>query len=350
MIRKIINLLYTKEKRTSESQLKIDFCDYPPFPLNCSELNKNFFIINTKRIGRLYWSVVCLKKLIKIKRKEEVPEVLREVWGQLFLAKETIVNSVKDTFCEINKLNKFSKFLFFVLVSFALLVVMPFIFMAIVGYGFYYLRCLSRLRDGEMGFFIPIFEDENKIFVGCEIKDPGLLDAVISHEHIHFLQHINGRGLGKFSRCADVLLKDLVKENKYFHYLFEANEVEARLHEIVVSGYRAQGKIPITIEEFIELLVGSEHFGSLILDAVKESGVVNEVQAFSNQERSNDPAEDIKLIILAIKNQSLRRRFIFEVLSTMYGNLLEYYGDKSSSNSFLSKIERPNLYDLLYMK
>ena len=51
-----------------------------------------------------------------------------------------------------------------------------------------------------------------------------------------------------------------------------------------------------------------------------------------------------------IDTPELTCRFITEVLTVMYGNLLRYYGDETASSAFLFDIARPNLYDVLYDK
>ncbi|MNR36493.1 hypothetical protein D3C85_1544150 [compost metagenome] len=58
--------------------------------------------------------------------------------------------------------------------------------------------------------------------------------------------------------------------------------------------------------------------------------------------------EQLAFILLDIKTKELEYRFITEVLSVMYGNLLKYYGDRIASSRYLEGIARPNLYDDLY--
>ena len=52
--------------------------------------------------------------------------------------------------------------------------------------------------------------------------------------------------------------------------------------------------------------------------------------------------------MLVIKTNELAFRYITEVLSVMYGNLLKYYGDDAAGCSYLKDIARPNFYDELY--
>jgi len=59
--------------------------------------------------------------------------------------------------------------------------------------------------------------------------------------------------------------------------------------------------------------------------------------------------QQMEAILLKINSIDMLYRFISEVLAVMYGNLLKYYGDSISSEAFLHLIERPNLYDELYV-
>jgi len=71
-------------------------------------------------------------------------------------------------------------------------------------------------------------------------------DSILAHEHIHLLQHRGGQIDDKQSNCADVFFGIAWEKEAYLLYILEKNELEARLHEVVISYYRLKEELPLT--------------------------------------------------------------------------------------------------------
>lgn len=163
---------------------------------------------------------------------------------------------------------------------------------------------------------------------------------------MHFLQHNISGYLDKKISNQDLFIFN--KYNEYILYLLERHELEARLHEVSISYYRIKKELLLTLEKFFELLAGSNIFGSLVIYAFKSKSIKIKNDITKYNERDYLMAEQIHHIFLFIKNDELIYKFISEVMTVMYGNLISYYGDEESSIKFMRQIERPNLYDMLY--
>lgn len=127
-------------------------------------------------------------------------------------------------------------------------------------------------------------------------------------------------------------------------------EVEARLHESVLSFYRVYRQLPMTIPIFLGMLAANQQYGELVGLTLESMGVNFDRLDLTFPERGKMSAEQLESLLVYINTPELTCRFITEVLPVMYGNLLSYYGDEDASNTFLQNIVRPNLYDDLYCK
>ena len=99
------------------------------------------------------------------------------------------------------------------------------------------------------------------------------MDAVLSHEHIHLLQHKFGLSTTRYLRNPDDLIAEEYNGDSSVLYMFEDIEVEARLHEIVLSYYRKAHALPLTVDAFLQALAGCEHMSELVEQALKSRGV-----------------------------------------------------------------------------
>lgn len=148
----------------------------------------------------------------------------------------------------------------------------------------------------------------------------------------------------------DQLFTETARTNEilpYLKYILERNEVEARLHELVVSFYSAHKNLPLSVPGFLALLAAGKQLGSLVSDTLAAENVEFDPVLGEFIERDKMQARDLEMILLSIPH-NLSLRFIAEVLPVMYGNLLKYYGDGVASREFLAQISRPNFYDQLY--
>ena len=143
-----------------------------------------------------------------------------------------------------------------------------------------------------------------------------------------------------------MLLTEKKLADTFLLYLLEKNEVEARLHESVLSFYRVHHQLPVTVSAFLGLLASSQQFGWLVTGILELLGVTFHRDLGKYPERDAMYAEQLEVVLMAIKTRELQCRYITEVLPVMYGNLLKYYGD--DAGNYLKDIERPNFYDDLY--
>lgn len=306
--------LYSAQKKCSQIQLGEDFQDFPPVPLNCKNAPWNFYVVTTRGFGDLYNYLII-------------------IWRLIFAAARD-TNLVSAEFLEIAGIKKDFLFLKLLLGSPLLL---------------YMLIKLGRNKKSGAALFLPLLTHEKQITIRIDANNRRKsIDSLVSHEHIHLLQYRSRENYSKNIRHPDVLISDKYKEDKFLLYLLQKSEVEARLHELVISYYRVSRKLPLTIEGFLGLMAGSEQCGGLVIEALASRGIGTRHNIIKYHERDALFAEDVANVFVTIVNLDLRYRFIVEVLTVMYGNLICYYGDEESGLKFMSEIVRPNLYDLLY--
>ena len=106
----------------------------------------------------------------------------------------------------------------------------------------------------------------------------------------------------------------------------------------------------MTVPMFLGMLAASQQLGELVILTLEHGGVSFDRLVVPYPEREAMYAEQLESILYYIKTPELSCRFITEVLTVMYGNLLRYYGDEAASRNFLQGITRPNFYDDLYGK
>lgn len=306
---------YSNEKKCSEIQLREDFQDFPPVPLSCKNMVWNFNLVKIRGGGHLYNYLIVILEILHAAAKDP--------------------NLVSTEY--IQRLGITKNFLFL-----KLLLLSPVLFFELIQMG------LNK-KNGT-AFVLPLLKDERKITLRIDVnKNNRNLDCFVSHEHIHLLQGRRDEKHSKDIKHPDLLISDKRKDDKFLLYILEKKEVEARLHEVVLSYYREAKELPLTIEGFLELLAGSRTFGRLIISVLDFKGTDIKHDVTQYHERDVKFADDIANILESVKDLDSGYRFITEVLTVMYGNLINYYGDKASSLKFMMQIERPNFYDAMYI-
>jgi hypothetical protein len=205
-----------------------------------------------------------------------------------------------------------------------------------------------KQRKSGLGLFHPTGPTSGRITLTARVHSSDTtLAALLSHEHLHYLQYLDDRSFRlPFNNLHAVLSED--KHNhKTLLYLLDRREMEARLHEIVLSHYRTNRFLPIDRDGFLTLLANSEYFGSEVMGLLTEYGYANADDKTRFTERARYAADDLINVWSEIKIEC-SLEFITDLLPVLYGNLLRYYGDKKTSEDFLGQIPRPNLYDALY--
>jgi hypothetical protein len=306
----------------------MDFGAFPPKPLQCSGLEGDWNLVRVQGIGQTYQDLKVFKSVVRAAEQDEGvvdPEILRE--EQYLLARRTL-DDVKRQFPRLMR---------------PVLWLAP-VLLAMRPWFFRSRRVF--VRDGIAGYFTPLCPDD--VVVRVALSDSVSEAAVVSHEHIHLLQHRDAEDHGRLLRSPSSLLCDKALLIPQLGYFFERKEVEARLHECVLSFYRSRGHLPITLTGFLSLLACSQTFGWLISDSLAVDDFAADSSPELYPERELVFAKQMETILLSLRTPHLERRFIVEVLTVMYGNLLRYYGDATASDQFLGQIERPNLYDEIY--
>jgi hypothetical protein len=312
---------YSKTTKTSEQQLKEDFLEYPPSPLRKTKPTWEFDVIKTRGIGNIYNQFDTAMALSRASEAEIDPAAYKEFQ----------LKTLHDAISLLKQWKLLHKFSLVLLCSML----------------FYSLVRASRRRRIK-AVFLPLFKAERKITLKIKRGDTDdSLASILSHEHIHLLQQRSAHAPAQHLDNPADIISDKQKDNPFMQYLFQGLEVEARLHEVVVSYYRCKRQLPLTVDGFIELLAGSEKISEFLIlpDEYNEECVDINVNKYLDR----DPklTEQLDITILYVKDE-LRPRFVSEVLPVMYENLIRYYGDDEAADEFSRQIARPNLYDELY--
>ena len=175
-------------------------------------------------------------------------------------------------------------------------------------------------------------------------------ESIVSHEHIHLLQNYYFPEGRKFSFGSEKVnfLKSLLEEPEndfaLVLYLFNANEMEARLHELVLSYYRKYGELPSDEIGFLKLLFGSRG-GDLdpsIFRALENRPYPKQMEYDTRCEKMEDE------LLYAIFELTKPYHYLCEVLPVMYGNLLIVYGDTNRAKKYFDTVSSFELYNQLY--
>lgn len=324
----LLRPFFSVEKRSSQEQLRQDFGEFPPTPLRCESLAGQFDIVRTRGIGQIYHDLVMHSQVLNAKKIEMLSTDLVASLG---------VDRLSDLHSTMERLGPRSS---------------TFVKRVLLG-GLFVARTVKLIlhrtkRPNVLGLFVPFFKDELQIVVtarGHLNRDDA---PIVSHEHIHLLQYRNPETHSRKVRSPEGLLTEEALADSFLLYILEKMEVEARLHESVLSFYRAHHYLPTTVAGFLGLLASSKTIGLQVISILETGGVAFQRDQGTYSDREGRPVEHLGWILMDIKTPELQRRYITEVMPVMYGNMLKYYGDDATSRQFLSDIHRPNFYDDLY--
>lgn len=200
-----------------------------------------------------------------------------------------------------------------------------------------------------MGLVLPMTRDDRQITLfGKTNGNPALRNEVLAHEHVHFLQNQLDSSRSKEVHNPRQIMPPERAEDPFVLYLLECAEVEARLHELVLSHYRAKHMLPQTLDAFLGMLADWDEMGAYLVQMTACVGLTIHSTGDPFAMRSAMFSDQLADVLVFLKYPEMTKRFICEVLPVMYANLLHYYGDESASANFAAQIARPNLYDALY--
>lgn len=335
LVKWLVRPVYAVEKRSSEEQLRVDFGDFPPVPLRCESFSGEFDVVRVRGVGEVLSQLIILNTMLRgIASEEDRLSVdLIDVLG---------AEQIQSLQRGLEYLGRYGGLLKSAAIA---------LMLGVMGVRLSGRMIRGTHRDSSMlARFVPIRKDESNIFVNvARLKRVGANEApTISHEHIHLLQY---RDLERHSRDAkspETLLSPGGSAKPYLRYLLQKMEVEARLHETVLAYYRYSHRLPLTVPKFLGVLAGNPEFGELVSLTLQNSGASFDREIEPYVERAGACTGDLHAILVYIATEELTCKFITEVLTIMYGNMLRYYGDELTSQSYLKNIERPNFYDELY--
>ena len=335
LIKVIVCPFYSNERRACAGQLRDDFGGFPPAPLRCEGISGEFDVVRTRGIGEVWHTLIVYNRMLR--GLESDTQYLSADFMECFGADQTL--ALRHAFDGLGRSAKFIK-----PAIIALMLCMMGVKLAI--------RMVRSARQESrgLGCFVPVRKHESEIIVkaGRHARLRKSEAPTISHEHIHLLQHKDSEERLRCARSPERLLSKEGLAMPFLLYLLETNEVEARLHESVLSFYRAHRRLPMTVPMFLGMLAASQQLGELVSLILKRAGVSFDRLDLAYPERGVMYAEQLESILVYINTPELTCRFITEVLTVMYANLLRYYGDETASGNFLLDIARPNLYDDLY--
>lgn len=322
--------MYRRYERSSAEQLRLDFGTYPPAPLVCEAVNTTFVVAQVRGPGRWinFWR--RSDELLGAFEQDRLSVAVELRPVLLSLSQDTDFHARADH--TQDRAHSYTA----PRIAVRLMILMA-------------LRTFERSSRRGQAYFSSLFAADRQLTVlGMQGARDERLAALLTHEHLHFLQHAHQVKPGKDRLRLASLLAPEKRDDPYLLYLLEPLEVEARLHELVLSYYRDRNALPVSIEAFMGLLTDWEDIGEYLVAITAETALQLAGSGKIFRPRSPALGADLGAVLGYLKDGETTRRYITEVLTVMYGRLLLYYGDAPASQAFLGKIQRPNLYDEVY--
>ncbi|MEL0616481.1 hypothetical protein V6243_06515 [Cobetia marina] len=258
---------------------------------------------------------------------------------------KSVSSAIKRYKIEILELNIFLKIFLFPVMLGVLFTVSVFLFLRSIYTVFrqVYRRVMS---SRVLGSFNSAVDEDVIIIYSKRIPKQAecVVEAVITHEHFHFIQY-------KYTECHALRIKHVDKDSvnrifsinddshKFYMYLLDSKEFEARLHEMLLCYFRTTGRFPESIDEleicYLEYIYG-------------KSFEVNDID--SDRDfffRSESLSLDLFSIYTHVKDE-YQDIFMTEVVGVLYGNMLDYYGLDEKARSIRLEIPAPNISDFIY--
>ncbi|MCM0612167.1 hypothetical protein KFJ24_06710 [Marinobacter sediminum] len=351
-----MSFFYKKTPTTSIDQFSKDFFSFPPKPLSSKVINNKFDILSLRVVGGKYYTLTRVFKVFRRDPEKECDPIVREMILKArssFSELRALIKELRADFLNLNSLVKLLAVLLF-------LVILPFVLVFAIFAFLRFILLLSKVESigtGSLGFFSPKTQDSSEIVVmPAKIKKAEIsVDSVISHEHIHLMQDsCFSEGSSDIIDAESAInLKKFLKEeyldSSRSYYYFKLKEVEARLHEIVLSYYRKYENLPMDYQGFLSFIQGCEVIGGDVQRILKLYGAdTPTVKIKTYSMREPIPAEDLLIMLYYFDDFQHAKRFVCEALSVMYGNLLLIYGDSEKAYEYLNTVESQDFYYQIY--
>lgn len=359
-------------KLSSFEQFKKDFLDFPFSDTDDVSLlkNINFNILHIsswrsqmdkyftllKIIPYSYITVLC--KFFGVRSKSakslfdrEVSNLsggmsLNEIWRDFYLNELKKYENQKGRRLDLIKklFHKIFLIVFCIIVvifNLVFLTVLP-LFMAVV-----LSKVIFSPRVDLRGFY-SFYKSEKNLYV-VSSKDSQLFEPVISHEHIHLLQDeiYKSGSISVFSFNKESINQKIFNESKLVEYseyasiayLFSPLEIEARLHEVLLTYYRKTKVMPKNRKEFGKLIF---NFKFLSLPSDDDYENLLETRFYSG-------VEAYFIQQLVVLNSQFHAQFLGYVLPIFYRRLLTYYRATELIAEFDKDPPDRSLFDKLYI-
>lgn len=302
---------------------------------------KQFLSIPTKPVRNIFWT----EAVARLRMTNELS--LKGIWEKHYLEKiqapeeETKKNSTyyKNLFKKIILL-----FQVIIIASLSLIaaLISPLIFLAGL------VHFIFSDRTDAMGFYSSILSNKTLYLVN-KSSNYDYYHPIISHEHIHMIQDemyksgfIQPLIFHKTNVINDICYTEkLNKVSKIctLDYLFSPLEIEARLHEVVLTYYREKKIMPKNADEFIELILSFR-----FLAHSTEDNYENLLE--TRYRIGADNYFNLTFILLKTEHAAT---FFRDVLPIFYRRLLTYYGATSLIEEFDKSPPDRTLFDKLFI-
>ena len=332
---------------TNKKLLKRDFGDYPPVPLSID--NHSEYVIRIKEVSRLQYIA------------NEFLSIFRGFYSgkNKTLEREVLSSEIKNTRNSLRNFISNSTFITRILLFLLspALVIFIFIFVLINSNIRNSIKTLNKVFNKGYGHVNPIYGQydilikKNKNYKASKANDS--IKCIVTHEFVHVMQQHDRLTKNrdyklKASQTCNLVgvIKDESCRDPHMKYLFEVNELEVRLHEIIVAGYEKYRLLPLTNEDFLNFILHNE---SIFLGFSEPDSVLGTLDPEKEYvERCDIISSDIFIIFKEMIDDGIREKFIREVLYFLYSNLLRYYGDMTSSIKVLESCESSGLFQSIY--
>ncbi len=207
---------------------------------------------------------------------------------------------------------------------------------------------LFSFQKNAMGFYSSFLSNKTLYVVNYR-NNFDYLTPLISHEHIHMIQDemyksglIDSLVFDKAAISEDIFHTEKlnrVGKKCPVDYLFSPLEIEARLHEVVLTYYRAKKIMPKNADEFIDLVLDFRFFAHST-DSDYEDLL---------ETRFPSGVDNFFFIQFKVLNRESACIFINHVLPIFYRRLLTYYGAATLIKEFDQSPPDRTLFDKLFI-
>lgn len=334
-------------------QLESDFGELPPKPLSLDKTDDRFRIVQSSGLGKKWFTFTRVSRLLFSGSSSHDPDITRikAVFNDRRYGLIKLFSDFRSQFFECSYIVRLIIFMVVVLMAPLLLLML---FIVVIRTAFRIIKTPS-IGGSALGFFSPITQGHLEIVIDPVVIRKSSLSpaAVVSHEYIHLLQYLDKFGSEKMDLDSDFrsnlrqFMKDEEGDSAFYH--LSPNEIEARLHEVVLSYYRNCGELPKDYVGFISMICSAKILGSICRGILKRGTDGYDLPCDKEFDlRVSAPVRDLAINMGRFSDFSVSKRFICEAFPVSYANLLWLYGDRDSALSFFETVPTVQFYEQVY--